>query len=131
MLVLATVTAANAQPTATLTGTVTDAQGGVLPGATVVAVYGPTGVSTQAVTRADGQYTLSGLRPGAYRVTSRCRASAMREPRETTFDAGQERQLDFQLQIATMTEELTVRAGTALARDEKRAVAQHHRRRVG
>ena len=121
MIFLVTAAAASGQTAGALSGTVTDAQEGVLPGATIVAAYEPTGVSSQAVTRADGRYTLSGLRPGPYRVTVLMPGFREAEPRNTTIDTGQERQLDFQLQIAPMSEELTVRAGTALARDEKRS----------
>ena len=123
MLVVAVVAAGYGQTSGALTGTVADAQGGVLPGATVMAVYESTGVSSQAVTRADGTYTLSGLRPGSYRVTVLMAGFRDAEAREMTVDAGQERQVDFRLQIAAMSEELTVRAGTALARDEKRSAA--------
>jgi TonB-dependent receptor len=113
--------AARAQAGGTLSGTVTDAQGGVLPGATVVALYEASGVSTQAVTRQDGRYTLSGLRPGRYRVVATMPGFRDADPREATLDDRQEHQLDFRLQIAAIAEALTVRAGTALARDEKRS----------
>ena len=42
---------------------------------------------------------------------------------EVTVEAGQERRLDFTLQLASVSEELTVRGGTALAREDKRAAA--------
>jgi TonB-dependent receptor len=112
---------AASQSTGTLTGTVTDAQGGVLPGATVTAVHQATGASSQAVTRTDGKYSLTGLRSGPYRISASMPGFRDATPREASFDAGVERQIDFQLQIAAMSEELTVRAGTALARDEKRS----------
>src|SRR5262245_7446144 len=55
---------------ATLSGTVKDAQSGVLPGATVVVVYEPTGARSQTVTATTGRYTITGLRAGGpYRVT--------------------------------------------------------------
>jgi TonB-dependent receptor len=121
MALLVIVTRSYGQAGATLTGTISDAQGGVLPGATVVAMFEPTGVSTQAVSRPDGKYTLSNLRPGAYRVIVSMPGFRAPEPRAATFESNQEQRLDFQLQIAPMSEELTVRAGTALARDEKRS----------
>ena len=121
-MAIATPTTGHAQSsTATLSGTVKDAQGGVLPGATVVLVYEPTGARTQTVTGEGGRYSITELRPGgAYRMTV-----TMPQFRDAvnavTLTPGRERQLDVTLSLATMSETLTVRAGSALARDEKRA----------
>ncbi|HMQ24886.1 MAG TPA: carboxypeptidase regulatory-like domain-containing protein [Acidimicrobiales bacterium] len=53
----------------TISGTVTDAtSGSPLPGAWVVAIA-PNGTLTGTPTAADGTYTISGLAPGAYRIT--------------------------------------------------------------
>jgi hypothetical protein len=104
----------------TLTGTVTDAQGGILPGASVVVVYVPTGSRTEAVVQADGRYALPGLRPGPYSLAvtlAGFRAAAA----EIAVAAGSEQRQDFTLELAGVTEELTVRAGTALARERRRA----------
>ena len=53
---------------ATLTGTVTDATGGVLPGVTVTAVNEATGNTFTAVTDDLGIYRIP-VRVGAYRIT--------------------------------------------------------------
>jgi TonB-dependent receptor len=122
-ILCATGTIGSAQTSATVTGIVRDAQGGVLPGATVRAVYQPTGASSHAVTRTDGTYALTGLRTGAYRISASMPGFRDADPRDIAFEGGEEKRVDFQLQIAPMSEELTVRAGTALARDEKRSSA--------
>ena len=54
---------------ATITGTLTDAQGGVMPGVTATAVNQDTNVKTTAVTNQAGVYVLSSLVNGRYRLT--------------------------------------------------------------
>jgi outer membrane receptor protein involved in Fe transport len=54
--------------TASIEGTVTD-ETGVLPGATVTARQTESGFQFEAVTGADGGFTLAGLRPGSYEIT--------------------------------------------------------------
>ncbi len=70
--VLVPVRAATAQgvTTAAVAGVVTDSSGAPLEGARVVAVHGPSGTTYSAVTRADGRFTIPGMRVGGpYRVS--------------------------------------------------------------
>ena len=67
-LVLVVATHAWAQATAQINGTVTDASGGVLPGATVVAIQTDTGFRREVVTDAVGAFTLTALPIGPYRL---------------------------------------------------------------
>ncbi len=54
---------------ATITGTIADPSGAVVPTATVAAVESASGKTRRAVTSADGQFTLAGLPAGAYKVS--------------------------------------------------------------
>jgi hypothetical protein len=54
--------------TATVTGTVVDADGRPVNGAQVTLANLATGVVAQGITRDDGRYLIAGLRPGEYRV---------------------------------------------------------------
>jgi protocatechuate 3,4-dioxygenase beta subunit len=55
---------------ATLTGTVTDATGAVLPGVTITAANTATGVVTTSLTNEAGAYTIPSLIPGTYTVSA-------------------------------------------------------------
>lgn len=54
--------------TATLTGTVTDSSGAVVPGAKVTATETSTGTARSTLTSAEGVYTIPFLAPGTYTV---------------------------------------------------------------
>ena len=80
--------AASAQST-TIAGAVTDAQGGALPGATVVALHLPTGATVEGTTGADGRFSLGNVRPGGpYRITVHMPGFASQERREPVGGAG-------------------------------------------
>ncbi|HEY6488942.1 MAG: TonB-dependent receptor [Terracidiphilus sp.] len=56
-----------------ITGTVSDRTGAVIPGATVAATNGATGVTTTTETTGTGDYTFANLDPGIYTVTTTAR----------------------------------------------------------
>src|SRR5256885_9376169 len=59
-----TVLGAQGVTTGAIAGLVTDSSGVPLEGARVVAVHGPSGTAYSAVTRADGRFTIPGMRVG-------------------------------------------------------------------
>jgi TonB-dependent receptor len=122
LVLLMTAGAADAQPASgTLTGTIRDSQGGLVPGVSVLVEHQASGARIQTVSRGEGQYTVTGLRTGdSYRVV--VNLAGFREAEATVSIANGEVR-DFVLQLAEIREELTVRAGTALARDQKRSAS--------
>jgi TonB-dependent receptor len=105
-----------------LAGTIRDNHGGVMPGVTVVVVHEASGVRTQTVTRGEGQYIITGLRPGSsYRVIASL--SGFRDAEAVVTLSTREESHDFVMELGEIREELTVRAGTALAREQKRSAA--------
>ncbi|MDP1569535.1 MAG: TonB-dependent receptor [Vicinamibacterales bacterium] len=95
--------------TGVLTGTVTDSDGLVLPGVTVtVSSAALQGVRT-TVTDGNGVYSLRGLPPGEY--TLAFELSGMRTVEATQrVDLGLTARVDARLQLATLTETVTVTA---------------------
>src|SRR5438876_5341890 len=69
-VVLVLAGSARAQSTATLQGTVTDAQNAVMPGVTVTLKNTATGAERTTVTDAAGQFVAAALAPGTYEVTA-------------------------------------------------------------
>jgi hypothetical protein len=123
VLLCAAAAAAQTVTTGNIAGTVTDSQGGVLPGATVVAVHLPTGTSYEAVTSADGRFSILNVRVGPYTVSVSMGGFKDQKQENVDIALGQERTLDFKLQLATVSETVEViaqspqidlsRAGTA------------------
>jgi len=95
--------------TGTLAGTVMDAQQGVLPGATVVAVHQPTGTIYEAVTQADGRFTMLAVRVGGpYTVTAEMAGFRKQEQTGVEVGLGESRAVSFTLQLETVQETVNV-----------------------
>ena len=67
LAIIMTTAPVRAQSTGAIQGTVTDAQGAVVPGATVTVRHVATGVERSLVTDAAGEYQAPSLAPGRYR----------------------------------------------------------------
>src|SRR3972149_2780042 len=84
--------------TAAINGTVTDANGNPLPGANVVAVHVPSGTVYGTTSRANGEYTLPGLRVGGpYTLTATFVGYQKQEQTDITLQLSQTARFDFQL----------------------------------
>src|SRR6476620_2846660 len=68
-----------AQYRASLQGTVTDAQGGVVPGATVTLTSRETNFVKTATTSQSGVYSISGLAPGSYSLSVEAQGFAKKD----------------------------------------------------
>ncbi len=96
--------------TGSLTGVLRDAQGGVLPGATVTATHTPTGTTYDAVTDAVGRYSILNVRPGPYTVVANMSGFKSEKQENVDVALGAERTVDFKLQLASVTESIEVTA---------------------
>ena len=93
-----------------IVGRVLDAQGGVVPGATIVAEVA--GQRRTVVTGADGQYVISNLPSGPLSVTSQLPGFKTAQ-RSLVYDQ-RPRQIDFQMALGGVEETVTVQAEAPL-----------------
>ena len=110
--VLGTTAAVLAQnaTTGTLGGVVRDAQLGVLPGASVVAVHAPTGTRYEAFTRADGRFDLLNVQVGPYDLDVALGGFGTRTLSGVVVTLGEATEVPVVLQLATVTETVEVTA---------------------
>ena len=100
---------------AVLEGTVTDASGRVVAGATVKIVAGDTGLAQEKQTNADGYYRFPGLAVGTYTATASSTGFRTMVLTNVRVQVGQTRTLDVRLAIGTKKELVEVTATNAPA----------------
>ena len=128
--------AAQGVTTASMTGVVKDAQAAVIPGASITAVHEPSGTTYEAVTQADGRFSIQGMRVGGpYKVTASLPGFTTEVKNNIVLTLGVAQDLEFALKIAAVAETVTVvahsdpvfssthtGAATAVLRDELAAL---------
>ncbi len=95
---------------ATLTGTVTDSAGGVIPGAEVTVINTGTADSRDLTTNAVGSYTIPALNPGDYQLIVTSEGFQQHVEQGIILRTGDNRRLDIELQLGQVTESVTVDA---------------------
>src|SRR5687768_6541415 len=108
VFVLTSATALAQSTTATVRGTVTDSQGGVLPGAVVVVTNTGTRNTREATVDARGGYLVAGLFPGTYDLKVELTGFKTYEQKGITLSPGDNRGLDVKLDVGQRTETVTV-----------------------
>jgi Ca-activated chloride channel family protein len=103
-----------AQDSAALSGTVTDAQGGVLPGATVT-VSGPRRAEAKAVTDEKGIFHVLALQPGTYQVRVELEGFKTGETTVTVV-SGRTTTIAVRLEVGSLAETVTVTSSTPTMR---------------
>src|SRR6266850_4110550 len=119
-LLALTLTAALSAPvsaqvdTGTLSGTVKDESGGVLPGATVTITHEGQGLTLTSVTREDGTYIFTPIRTGAYRIDVELQGFKKEARRGITVGIQEQVRADFVLQAGGISEEVLVTGASPL-----------------
>jgi hypothetical protein len=101
--------------TATLSGVVTDKDGGVIPGATVTVKNIDTAETQSKVTNEAGTYAFPGLNVGAYKVTITLTGFKTADI-DTRLTAGSTNNITTKLEVGAISEVVNVTAGTDLIR---------------
>lgn len=102
---------------ATISGTIEDATGAVLPGVTVTASNNATGVVTNVFSNESGVYNITGLLPGVYKVSAELPGFQTKTYTNVQLGNAERIRLNFALSVASLSTgvEVTVAADTLLA----------------
>jgi len=97
--------------TATLSGTVEDERGAIIPGASVTVTNPATGLQRQATASGDGSFTIPLLPPATYTVTVRQQGFAPAEIKDVVLNVNDNVSLNIQLKVGQISSEtITVNA---------------------
>ena len=106
---------ARAQNTADVVGTVTDASGGVLPGATVTITNVETNVSQSTQTTTGGDYVFALLQVGSYIVKVEEKGFKTYSASAISLSSGDRARVDAKMEVGDVTQTVEVQAATAPA----------------
>jgi hypothetical protein len=107
--------------TATLSGTVVDQTGALIPGADLTAVNIATTLQRQATTNDQGRFVIPLLPPGTYTITAQHEGFAPVRVENVVLSVGDQKALQIQLQAGNVTENVQVTSDAPLV-DESPAV---------
>jgi len=105
----------------TITGTVSDSAGAVVPGAVVVATNSETGVQSRTVTTSTGNYTIPSLPVGLYDVSVEVPGFKKHLQRGIKVQVAQTERVDIGLEVGTAAESVTVTSDAPLLKSEDAA----------
>jgi len=109
---------------ATITGSVTDPSGAVVPGAQVTIRNTDTGIERNTVTSDAGVYTAPFLPPGHYEVRAVMAGFAQVLRKDLTLQVGQTLTINFALTLAVQNQEVTVTGAAPVVDPGKTEVSQ-------
>jgi hypothetical protein len=107
-------TAFGQDPRGSITGTVTDSTGAVLPGVTVVIKNTETGVAQEVVTDGEGRYSALYLNPGTYSVAAELTGFKKFLAESTRVGVGAVSRVDVRLEAGGIEETVTVTGAAPL-----------------
>src|SRR5262245_58210533 len=106
------------QETATITGAVTDANGGAVPKAAITVTNIGTNISVHSETNEQGSYTVPNLRPGDYTVTVEKQGFSKTIRSGLTLQVNQVTRVDITMKITNVQETVEISGGAPLLETE-------------
>jgi hypothetical protein len=110
--------------TSTIIGTVNDAQGGVVPGATITATNNATATELSAVSNEQGQFTIPAVDPGSYTVTVALMGFKTATFKDVRVTTGGPATVSVKLEVGGLEETVVVEGGASIIQTQTAAVAQ-------
>src|SRR6266849_3020557 len=99
---------------ATLSGTIKDETGGVLPGVDVVVRNLNTGLTRNVITDGSGYFTVPGLAPGRYETRATLQGFATWVQTAVALEVSQQAALSITMKLGTTSESITVSGASPL-----------------
>jgi len=96
------------QSNATLGGTVSDSSGAVVPGVTITATHGATGVVTTVISNEAGAYNFASLLPGVYKVSGSLPGFTTQTYSDVQLGNAAQIRLNFKLSVASVAQSVEV-----------------------
>jgi hypothetical protein len=124
LVALLAVSAASAQSTASLTGTVTDPSGAVVPGAHIVVHNLSTGIDRTTQSDSAGSYSVASLQPGNYAVTVNASGFAAYKVPSVALLVDQTVTVNARLAIASAGEVVNVQSTAPILEAQTTTVGQ-------
>lgn len=114
---------AQGSSTSSLSGSVVDADGGAIPGATVVVKNNATGVTIEAVSNSAGQFSFPGLNAGTYTVTVSLAGFKTFVANEVRLVSSTTASVTARLEIGALSETIEVKASSELIQTQSSTVS--------
>ena len=114
---------ARAQDATSLSGTVVDASGAIIPGAAVIAKNVATGTTFEAVTDERGSFTIPSMRAATYTVSVTLSGFKTVVVKNVKLEVGVPATVNATLQVGQMEEAVTVTGGTEIVQTQTSTVS--------
>ena len=124
MCLLALGTGLSAQTTGSVSGTIKDNSGAVVPGVSVTVANVATQASRTTTSGASGSYEIALLPPGRYRITAELQGFRTEERSDVTLQVSQNARFDFTMSVGALEESITVQGVSPLVDTRDAAMGQ-------